>query len=83
LIYLDKNEKILASAGLGGRPQLDQVREYFKSILQRGIHTAPIVKNNSPAKKDNFNKRQAAPQLLAAAAPLVPIIKHFPTSVRE
>ena len=51
------------------RPQLDQVREDFKSILQRGIHTAPTVKNNSPIKKDN-NK-------------LVPIVKHFPASTLE
>jgi ribosomal protein S3 len=55
------------------RPQMDQVRKDFKSMLQRGLHTAPPVKNNSPvaSKKDNSNKR------------LVPIIKHFPVSTLE
>jgi len=53
------------------RPQMDQVRKNFESILQRGLHTAPTVKNNSPAKKDNFNNK------------LVPFVKHFPASTRE
>jgi ribosomal protein S3 len=50
------------------RPQLDLVRKDLKSMLQRGIHTAPPVKNNSPAIED---KR------------VVPIIKHFPASTLE
>jgi hypothetical protein len=50
------------------RPQLGQVRKYPDSVLQRGIHTVPKVKNNSPAIED---KR------------LVPIIKHFPSSTQE
>ncbi len=72
---LEQIKKIKAGMNRGrqkstwARPQLDQVREDFKSILQRGIHTAPTVKNNSPIKKDN-NK-------------LVPIVKHFPASTLE
>lgn len=51
------------------RPQLDQVRKDLVSIQQRGIHTAPTVKNNSAIKKVN-NK-------------LVPILKHSPASTKE
>jgi len=53
------------------RPQLAEVRKDSKSILQRGIHTAPTVKSNSSAKKDNYNNK------------LVSIVKNFSTGTRE
>lgn len=74
------------------RPHLYQVRKTLGSILQRGLHTASTVKNNSPANSAPLPEgggRIAPPEGGANSKKdnfnkkLVPIKKHFPASTRE
>jgi hypothetical protein len=54
------------------RPRLDQAKEDFKFVPQRGLHILRVIKKNLPAKKKgNFNNK------------LVPIKKHTPVSTLE